>query len=107
MDCQALSELTNLSKRRSVDNGFMVRQEYNSLEGPVYRFEDDTILLIDNVIMEGNLSLFTKWQEKFFKEYLAVGGSVEDGTATLDTIDTKLRQFDEWLGTYKGETDGE
>lgn len=107
MECTTLKELQTISKRGSVDNGFMVRQEYNSLTGPVYRFEDDTVPLIDNVIMEGNMSLFTKWQEKFFTNYLVAGGEVTDEVITLDGMETKLKQFDQWLGSYKGEVDGE
>lgn len=100
MNCQTLEQLKTLSKYSTIDNGFMVRQDYDCLTGHKYRFEDDTIKIIDDVIILNNLSLFTKNQEKFFLKYLDLAAQITDGTISYNSLSEEMAQFDQWLGSY-------
>lgn len=97
---ECLSKLTKRDKKTSVfsgtENGKAIFRKQESLEGaeiPV--FDSRFVRVIDTVILKNNQYLFTKEQEKFFEQYCK---EAEESVLSLP-----MREFDKFLGNYKGE----
>jgi len=69
------------------------RETMDILGNDIKYFSVNFIKIIDNVIIENNMYLFSKEQQKFFEKYATEADGI------LSNIS---QQFDEFLGSYLG-----
>ena len=67
-----------------------------------FKFTDNFANIVNLMVMSNNRYLFTKEQEKFFREFLVEAEKVTAGQIGVDEMTNKMQQFNTFLGTYEG-----
>lgn len=105
---------TSNERRLETGNGVFYERT-NLYSNDAFEYYVNLIFLFDSAIMNDNLKLLSVEQERLLAQYFLEADTItppedvalEDWIYDFDSLSTKVKQLDEFLGSYLGENDGQ